>query len=170
MEPVYEKAAEALRGEVNLAKVDVTASRDLGTRFDIKGFPTVMLFSKGKAYIFKGKRTVEDLVDFARGGYQIHQPEDVQPPAGMFGEVMYIYRHAYKEAGKDLRKGNFFTIDVFLTFLPLLFIILLVVVMFAPTPSSRPAKRQAQQAAAGDDDEEEEDEDTPLVNKNGKKD
>lgn len=168
---MYEKAAEALRGEVNLAKVDVTASRDLGTRFDIKGFPTIMLFSKGKAYMYKGKRTVEDLVEFARGGYQIHQPEDVQPPAGMFGEVMYIYRHAYKEAGKDLRKGNFFTIDVFLTFLPLLFVILLVVVMFAPTPSSRPPKHRQQQEAAGDaEDEEDEDEDQPLANKNGKKD
>jgi thioredoxin domain-containing protein 5 len=159
LEPIYEKVAEALEGEVNVGKVDVTASRELGTRFDIKGFPTILLFSKGKAYTFKGRRTVEDFVEFAKGGYQIHEPEEVQPPAGMFGELIYIYRHAYKQAGTDLRKGNFFTIDVFLTFLPLLFVILLVVVLFAPTPSPRRPR---------DEDEEEEEEEPPKSQSIGK--
>lgn len=176
MEPMYEEVATRLKGEVNVAKVDVPANRELGTRFDIKGFPSLLLLSKGKAYAYKGRRTVDDIAEFARGGYQIHQPETVQPPAGIFGEIGYVYRHAYKQAGLDLRKGNFFTIDVFLTFLPLLFVILIVVVLFAPAPAARvPKKRPAATSAASpttaattttsqptatvDDEDEDEDED-----------
>lgn len=147
MEPMYEEVAKRLKGEVNVAKVDVPANRELGTRFDIKGFPTLLLLSKGKMYAYKGRRTVDDIAEFARGGYQVHQPEVVQPPAGIFGEIGYVYRHAYKQAGQDLRKGNFFTVDVFLTFLPLLFVILLVVVLFAPTPAPRSHKKRTQPAA-----------------------
>ncbi len=96
----------------------------------------------------------------------------------MFGEIMYIYRHAYKQDGLDLRKGNFFTIDVFLTFLPLLFVILLVVVIFAPTPGARDYSRyqqqlqqqQQQQQQAGKDDQEEEEDEPPRPTDNKKTD
>lgn len=80
LEPIYDKVAAALVGTVNVAKVDVTANRDLGTRFEIKGFPTLKLLSKGKVYDYKGRRTEEELIDFARGGYQIQSAEDVAPP------------------------------------------------------------------------------------------
>jgi protein disulfide-isomerase-like protein len=176
LEPIYEDVAKRLKGEVNVAKVDVPANRELGTRFDIKGFPSLLLLSKGKAYAYKGRRTVDDISEFARGGYQIHQPETVQPPAGIFGEIGYVYRHAYKQAGQDLRKGNFFTIDVFLTFLPLLFVILLVVVLFAPTPGPKKSTRrpisQAPVTQSGKEDEgEEEEEEEENTNKDvdGKK-
>jgi protein disulfide-isomerase-like protein len=164
LDPIYEDVAKRLKGEVNVAKVDVPANRELGTRFDIKGFPSIVLLSKGKSYVYKGRRTVEDISEFARGGYQIHQPETVQPPAGIFGEIGHVYSHAYKQAGQDLRKGNFFTIDVFLTFLPLLFVILLVVVLFAPTPGPKKSVRRAasqtpvtvvQPGKEGDEDESE---------------
>lgn len=156
LEPIYEQIAEKLKGDVNVGRVDVTANRDLGTRFDIKGFPTLILFSKGKLYPYKGRRTIEDISDFCRGGYQIHEPQEVQPPSGMFGEIGYIYRHAYKQAGLDLRKGNFFTVDVFLTFLPLLFVILLVIVLFAPTPTPRVPKRKVAAPAPAAEEEDEE--------------
>jgi protein disulfide-isomerase-like protein len=137
--PIYEEVAKQLKGEVNVAKVDVTESRDLGNRFEIKGFPTVKFLSKGNVYTFKGRRSTEELVEFARGGYQIHQPEVVRGPMGMFGEIFYVYEHAYKQAGKDLKSGKYFTIDVFLTFLPVIFgiIMLLLIMMPNPTPSKQ---------------------------------
>lgn len=46
MEPTWDELATSLKGKVNVAKVDVTANRELGSRFDIKGFPTVKFFSK----------------------------------------------------------------------------------------------------------------------------
>ncbi|KAJ1388684.1 hypothetical protein B484DRAFT_459767 [Ochromonadaceae sp. CCMP2298] len=134
MEPAYEEVATALDGLVNVARVDVPANRDLGTRFEIKGFPTIKLLSKGKVYDYNGKRRTEDILIFARGGYEIHSPEDVPPAMGIFGEVMYVFRHAYKKAGADLKSGNYFTIDVFLTFLPFLFGALIVLIMVIPVP------------------------------------
>jgi protein disulfide-isomerase-like protein len=75
--PIYEKVADDLKGEVNVAKVDVTAHADLGKRFGIRGFPTVLHFSHGKSYKFAGKRTQEDLAAFARGGFKSVQGEVV---------------------------------------------------------------------------------------------
>lgn len=62
-------------------------SRDLGTRFEIKGFPTLKMFSKGKIYTYEGRRNVEDLVAFAKGGFTTADPEDVPKPQGYFGEI-----------------------------------------------------------------------------------
>ncbi|KAG3113046.1 hypothetical protein PI124_g7947 [Phytophthora idaei] len=68
--PIYENVADELKGQVNVAKVDVTANAELGKRFGIRGFPTLLHFSHGKSYKFAGKRTLEDLADFARGGFR----------------------------------------------------------------------------------------------------
>jgi protein disulfide-isomerase-like protein len=155
LEPVYEKVAEMLQGEVNVAKVDVPQSRDLGTRFDIKGFPTLKLLSKGKVYTYKGRRTAEDIAQFAKGGYAIHEPEEVNPPLGFFGEIAHVYRHAYKKASGDLTKGNFFTVDVFLTFLPLLFVVVMVLLLLAPTPAPKPRPRREQPQKSEDEDDDE---------------
>jgi protein disulfide-isomerase-like protein len=151
MAPAYEEVATQLKGEVNVAKVDVTANRDLGTRFEIQGFPTVKFMSKGNLYTFKGRRSTEELVEFARGGYQIHQPETVRAPMGMFGEIFYVYEHAYKQAGKDLKSGNYFTIDVFLTFLPVIFGVILVLLIMMPNPT--PKRRREPVPSADSDDE-----------------
>jgi thioredoxin-like negative regulator of GroEL len=62
---VFEEVATKLKGRVNVAKVDVTANRDLGTQFEIKGFPTIKFLSKGNVYDFRGRRSAADLVAFA---------------------------------------------------------------------------------------------------------
>lgn len=167
LEPIYEEVASALAGEVNVAKVDVTGSRELGTRFEIKGFPTLKLFSKGKVYTYKGKRTVQDIVDFVKGGYAIHSPEEVQAPLGFFGEIAYVFRHAYKKASGDLRAGKFFTIDVFLTFMPVIFIALILLLIFAPSPSPPPRRKPAQtsEIGAGDKGGDNHDENTNKADK-----
>jgi hypothetical protein len=58
------------------------------------------------------------MVEFARGGYEIHEPDTVPDERGWFGDITYIYNHAYQIAAEDLKGGNFLTIDVILTFLP----------------------------------------------------
>jgi thioredoxin-like negative regulator of GroEL len=37
LEPIWEEVADELKGVINVARVDVMASRDLGTRFSIEG-------------------------------------------------------------------------------------------------------------------------------------
>lgn len=43
--PEYSKAALALKDSVPLAKVDATIHKELGKRFDIKGYPTIRFFN-----------------------------------------------------------------------------------------------------------------------------
>ncbi|TDH74298.1 hypothetical protein CCR75_001989 [Bremia lactucae] len=68
--PIYETVAQELQGELNVAKVDVTENAELGKRFNIRGFPTILHFSHGKVYKYAGKRTKDDLVAFARAGFK----------------------------------------------------------------------------------------------------
>jgi thioredoxin 2 len=48
MAPEYEKAAAELAGTAWLAKVDTEAEPTLGSRFGIRGIPTLVLFKQGK--------------------------------------------------------------------------------------------------------------------------
>ena len=128
-----EEVAEELKGIVNVASVDVMQSRDLGARFDIKGFPTLKFFSKGKIYTFDGRRNVEDLVAYAKGGYASQQAEDVPKDLGYFGDLMKTLKTAFKEASADFASGNYFTANILLMALP--FIFGLIFLLLALTPS-----------------------------------
>ena len=110
--------------------------RKLSLRFNITGFPIVKLFHHGKAFTFHGRRSAEELVEFARRGFVIHSPEAVPSAFGYFGEVLYLYRLACKNSVVDLRSGRFFTVDVILAVLPYLFVFLLCIVCCIPFPSS----------------------------------
>ena len=135
MAPVLEEVASELRGAVTVARVDVMNNRDIGTRFGIKGFPTLVLFSQGHMYTFKGRRSAEEIIEFARGGFQLHEPEITPQEFGIFGELFLVSRHAYKEAAKDLLDGNFYTVNFFCMALPIIFVILMLVVFFMPFAS-----------------------------------
>lgn len=135
MGPILEDVAVELRGVVSVARVDVMDNRDIGTRFGIKGFPTIALFSHGHIYKFQGRRSVEEIVEFARGGYQLHEPEVVPKELGLFGEFNIVFRHAYTEATKDLLDGNYKTINIFCVALPVIFGVLLLLVLFVPLSS-----------------------------------
>ncbi|KAF0687288.1 Aste57867_20954 [Aphanomyces stellatus] len=68
--PVFEEVADELKGDVNVAKVDVPANTALGQRFNIKGFPTILFFHKGAMYEYESTRTKGDLIEYARKGYE----------------------------------------------------------------------------------------------------
>jgi hypothetical protein len=136
MAPILEDVANDLKGTVNVGRVDVMKNRELGTRFGIKGFPSLILFSQGHLYNFKGRRSVEELVEFARGGFQIHEPETVPKEMGLFGEFWLVSRHAYKEATIDLLAGNYFTVHVLCMALPIIFSILFLFILFVPFSTS----------------------------------
>mmetsp|Transcript_21427 Transcript_21427/g.42039 ORF Transcript_21427/g.42039 Transcript_21427/m.42039 type:complete len:227 (-) Transcript_21427:223-903(-) len=65
LEPIYEKTAEALQGEVHVAKVDGPDNMALMMRFGISGFPTIFAVKEKKAYMYRGSRTKEMLEKFA---------------------------------------------------------------------------------------------------------
>lgn len=67
MAPEFSKAAKTLEKEnIFLAQVDCTVQKKLAKRFGIHGYPTMKLFSKGKEYPYRGKRTEGDIVSWMR--------------------------------------------------------------------------------------------------------
>jgi len=63
--PEYETAAAKLTeagSEVKLAKVDATEHKDLGKKFDVKGFPTLKFFKNGEPQEYTGGRTADTIV------------------------------------------------------------------------------------------------------------
>lgn len=150
MAPILDEVAQELKGVINVAKVDVMQSRDLGTRFDIKGFPTLKFFSKGKIYTYKGDRSVESLVAYAKGGFESSQPEEVPKELGYFGDVVKTFQKAYKDAAKDITAGSYLTANVFLMALPIIFgliFFLLIITPAAPKEIKRLAPRKTAAAA-----------------------
>lgn len=65
--PEYDKAASILKKEnLFLAKVDATTEKKLDKRFELKGFPVVKLFIKGKEIDYNKERKALDLVNWMR--------------------------------------------------------------------------------------------------------
>jgi thioredoxin domain-containing protein 5 len=62
--PIWEELATTAKGKFNVAKVDCTVEKDVGTANGIRGFPTIKLFHDGKVSEFNGQRTVDAFVEF----------------------------------------------------------------------------------------------------------
>ncbi|KAG0199841.1 hypothetical protein BGX28_006968 [Mortierella sp. GBA30] len=65
--PVYEQLAGALKGKVNVAKVDCPANEVICRSQGVRGYPTIKLHQHGQASEFNEKRTLESLTAFAVG-------------------------------------------------------------------------------------------------------
>lgn len=64
LEPEFEKAAVTLKGVIPLAKVDATVETALAERFDVRGYPTIKFFKKGKDSEYDGGRTDSTIVSW----------------------------------------------------------------------------------------------------------
>lgn len=87
--PVYEEVAKVYAGdakEVMVAKVDVTENEQLGSSYDIQGFPTLKWFSTGDPVpiSYEGGRSKEDFVDFIneKTGLKREYDGSLKPTAG----------------------------------------------------------------------------------------
>lgn len=60
LEPIYSVVArqlKALAPDVVMARVDATVETELAKDYDITGYPTLMMFRKGRQYEYQGPRT-----------------------------------------------------------------------------------------------------------------
>lgn len=63
LEPIFAAAAETLRGEITLAKLDADSNKKSGNAHGVKGFPTLKIFRNGQAEDYGGPRdTAEGIV------------------------------------------------------------------------------------------------------------
>ncbi|KAG2182433.1 hypothetical protein INT43_007363 [Umbelopsis isabellina] len=67
--PIYDKVGNAFANENNcvVAKIDADTERDIGTEYDISGFPTIKFFPKGsnkEPIAYEGARTEAGFIEF----------------------------------------------------------------------------------------------------------
>ncbi|UVC54689.1 transmembrane protein 17 [Theileria orientalis] len=116
MAPAWESLAKELKGHVNVADVDVTRNPKLGRRFQIKGYPTLVLFHKGKMYHYEGgERTVEKLSQFALGEFSKVAALPVPAPLSVFAVASDFVVSGVNEALRvyDAALAGFVTISTF---------------------------------------------------------
>jgi len=77
MAPAYDALSQDLDGRVSVGTVDVTENWELGERFGVQGFPTLVFFADGLMYEYSGKRTLDALMTYVIGG----QAMDAMIPA-----------------------------------------------------------------------------------------
>ncbi|GAA0295437.1 thioredoxin TrxC [Rhodovulum strictum] len=67
MGPQFAQAAQILAPNVRLAKVDTQSNPDATVRYDIRGIPLLILFSRGRELArLSGARPAADIVTFVR--------------------------------------------------------------------------------------------------------
>lgn len=82
--PEYEKAAVELKGLVSLTKVDATEEKDLASKYNVKGFPTLVWFEDAKETEYDGGRTTETIVEWVKSmtGAAVTEASVVPTPSG----------------------------------------------------------------------------------------
>eukprot|EP00929_Paragymnodinium_shiwhaense_P007237 TRINITY_DN111172_c0_g1_i1.p1 TRINITY_DN111172_c0_g1~~TRINITY_DN111172_c0_g1_i1.p1 ORF type:complete len:507 (+),score=157.66 TRINITY_DN111172_c0_g1_i1:95-1522(+) len=111
LEPEYDRAAESLSSKnVKLGKVDATEEKDLASKYNVKGFPTLVWFEEGKETEYDGGRTAEDIIDWVTsmtGASVQTDPPPAEMPAGLKPRVVL---HAasilpgFEDAAKAMRR------------------------------------------------------------------
>jgi protein disulfide-isomerase/protein disulfide-isomerase A1 len=82
--PEYEKAAVELKGKVALAKVDATEEKEISSKYNVKGFPTLVWFEDEKDTEYDGGRTADTIVEWVKSMTGVPVIETTSPaePSG----------------------------------------------------------------------------------------
>ncbi|KAF9420698.1 hypothetical protein BGZ94_009053 [Podila epigama] len=94
--PIFEELATALKGKVNVAKVDCTTNENICHRHRIHGFPTIFMQQHGEEVEYNFHRVLEPMVDFALGAIvssvkPVNAAEFEQARANQ--DISFIYTH-----------------------------------------------------------------------------
>ena len=80
--PKWEELNEKIGDKVNIAKMDCSRKHPevCQDMFGVQGYPVLWMLVGGRAYKFKGDRSVEGLEKFALGGYKDGGYESMMAP------------------------------------------------------------------------------------------
>jgi len=114
MAPDYAKLARQMdEGDTGLviAQVDLTVHRDIGTRFNVKGFPTLKFFLNGEPIDYNGARESKDIEAFCKKNMAVTVSEvtDMQKLQQISQERLSVV--VYTETMTDSMKGRVLAMD-----------------------------------------------------------
>uniref|UniRef100_A0A1I7U8R6 protein disulfide-isomerase n=1 Tax=Caenorhabditis tropicalis TaxID=1561998 RepID=A0A1I7U8R6_9PELO len=64
--PEYKKAAKLLKGIASIGAIDATIHQSIPSKYSIKGYPTIKIFSGSKSTDYNGPRTAKGIADAVR--------------------------------------------------------------------------------------------------------
>lgn len=67
-----------------MCQIDATENTVSARRFNVRGYPTVLMLSHGKMYKYDGKRTKKAITEWADGGFKDTDSEDVPANPNMW--------------------------------------------------------------------------------------
>ena len=78
--PTWKRLFEEHSDKYNIARVDCTSpeATEVCQQLLIRGYPSLILFANGKMYPHRGRREMENLLEFAAGGYLNNKEEHIQ--------------------------------------------------------------------------------------------
>jgi len=111
MAPAYEKAARRLKKAADetsdtvanprLAKVDATVEKDLAKKYEVQGFPTLMVFKDGEMFgAYHGGRDKDDLVSYM-------QTFSLPMPVGALVRAYYVALGVFKDIVRAFLPGKY---------------------------------------------------------------
>lgn len=100
MKPEYEKAAVQMNEKKIpgiLAAIDATKEREIGSKFNVKGYPTVKFFSRGEFKFDVNVRDAEKIIEFMKNP---SEPPKPPPPEAQWEDeetnVMHLDENNFK--------------------------------------------------------------------------
>eukprot|EP00397_Hematodinium_sp_SG-2012_P044467 GEMP01049678.1.p1 GENE.GEMP01049678.1~~GEMP01049678.1.p1 ORF type:complete len:230 (+),score=32.68 GEMP01049678.1:67-756(+) len=82
------KFATNVRGQINVAAVDVTANKGLEQQFRIETYPTIYFFSNQEQYKYVGSRTVAAYKEFVTEGFKQQHGGPIATPPTFFTKAI----------------------------------------------------------------------------------
>jgi hypothetical protein len=159
--PIWETVATELKGQVNVAKVDVPENRPLGEQFGVKGFPTVKFFRDGDIYDYSGQRSVEGFKSFVSEGYKSAKSSKVATgtastaaaatPKSILQKNIELVAKYYVSGINSLSKGVVNQDAVIVLLTAVIFVLLVIILILLAVPSTPPKSRRTENEKSGDD-------------------
>lgn len=107
--PVWDKLSVAVSDasivgrDIRIGQVDATLELAQAKRFDVRGYPSLKLFSQGKVYDYKGPRTLEALEKFAKSGGEGVEAKGIPEPPNQMSATAHTSKdtstHTDRERG-----------------------------------------------------------------------
>ena len=106
--PTYEAVARTLsKSNVGVGKVDGSKERSLTSRFEIRGYPTILFIRGWEVRQYRGPRTHDDIVQFVLSDYQYIDPMPML--LSPFGPVGYLRGEMVAVGGKIMELHSWLT-------------------------------------------------------------
>uniref|UniRef100_A0A8R1HL18 Protein disulfide-isomerase n=1 Tax=Caenorhabditis japonica TaxID=281687 RepID=A0A8R1HL18_CAEJA len=104
--PKYDEAADLLNGEgstIRLAKVDATENQALATKYEVRGYPTILYFKNGKPTKYTGGRSTSQIVDWVKkkGGPSVISVESAEQLKELTEKHKVLVLGTFKDAKSE---------------------------------------------------------------------